>query len=132
MPPRPPSLDKQQQQQQRRQSLESAGNGSQPLSPTAAASADQQQQQDDLFPAAKAGLVSSRQVPEGTDGFAWAKTRKGPRASHAGQQQQQQQAAPAYVPHLAGTQVGRAMLLSCLGSACCCPLQTVGASACQL
>jgi hypothetical protein len=101
VPPRPPSLGKQQQQQQqRRQSLdplESAGNGSQPLSPT------DQQQQADLFAAAKAGLVSSRQVAEGTDGFAWAKTRKGPRASHAGQQQQQQQA---YVPHLAGTQVG--------------------------
>jgi hypothetical protein len=46
-------------------------------------------------------------VAEGADGFAWAKTRKGPRASHAGQQQQQ--AAPAYVPHLAGTQVGGAL-----------------------
>jgi hypothetical protein len=111
VPPRPPSLDKQQQQQQRRQSLESTGNGSQPLSPSAATGSDQQQQQQqaDLFPAAKAGLVSSRQVAEGSDGFAWAKTRKGPRASHAGQQQQQQ-GMPAYVPNLAGTQVGGAEL----------------------
>jgi hypothetical protein len=111
VPPRPTSLDKQQQQlqqqQQRRQSLESlesAGDGSQPLSPA--------DQQADLFAAAKAGLVSSRQVPEGSAGFAWAKTRKGPRASHAGQQQQQ-----AYVPHLAGTQVRQqlcAAALSCL------------------
>ncbi|KAF6253811.1 hypothetical protein COO60DRAFT_386496 [Scenedesmus sp. NREL 46B-D3] len=107
VPPRPPSLDKQQQAQQRRQSLDSAGKGSQPLSPTAggAASADQQQVPDDLFPAAKAGTVSSRQIPEGSDGFAWARTRRGPRTSHAGQQQQQQQASPAFVPHLAGTQV---------------------------
>lgn len=70
-PPKPPGLQQQQQHPDKQQS--------------------QQDSQSDAFPAAKAGLVSQKQVAEGSDGFIWLDDKQQEKMLLQQQQRRQQQ-----------------------------------------